>query len=241
MRHEAAGITTAAFPKTMRLGGIDCAASLPARARRRQGRRHRHGADLRAEPGQRRALRMAGARHAAGQGAGAGEEPAPAAALAAGAAAGLSRPSSASRRAFAQGGLIDALLKAVRERTQLAVQRNDFKLDQLQPHLFMNFRVVDEHGRQLGMGRHLAGAEGRAGRPGALGLPGAGGAEARGAPAASRRPAPAARAPSGTAAPGRGAPPRRGCRGARPQARQPPPPAGRRRSTPPGPSANCPS
>ena len=27
MRHEAAGITTAAFPKTLRLGGIDCAAS----------------------------------------------------------------------------------------------------------------------------------------------------------------------------------------------------------------------
>jgi ATP-dependent helicase HrpA len=56
---------------------------------------------------------------------------------------------------FAQGSLIDALLKAVRERTQLAVQRNDFKLETLQPHLFMNFRVVDEHGRQLGMGRHL--------------------------------------------------------------------------------------
>ena len=27
MRHEAAGITTAAFPKTIRLGGIDCAAN----------------------------------------------------------------------------------------------------------------------------------------------------------------------------------------------------------------------
>src|SRR5207249_7492650 len=27
MRHEAAGITTAAFPKTLRLGGVDCAAS----------------------------------------------------------------------------------------------------------------------------------------------------------------------------------------------------------------------
>jgi ATP-dependent helicase HrpA len=58
---------------------------------------------------------------------------------------------------FAQGGLLDALLKAVRERTQLAVQRNDFKLEQLQPHLFMNFRINDEHGRQLGMGRDLAG------------------------------------------------------------------------------------
>ena len=56
---------------------------------------------------------------------------------------------------FANGELVDVLLKAVRERTQLAVQRNDFKFDTLQRHLFMNFRVVDEHGRQLAMGRHL--------------------------------------------------------------------------------------
>ena len=48
------------------------------------------------------------------------------------------------------------LLKAVRERTQIAVQRNDFKGETLSPHHFMNFRVVDEHGRQLGMGRNLA-------------------------------------------------------------------------------------
>ena len=44
----------------------------------------------------------------------------------------------------------------MRERTQLAVQRNDFKLEQLPAHLFMNFRIVDEHGRQLGTGRNLA-------------------------------------------------------------------------------------
>jgi ATP-dependent helicase HrpA len=48
------------------------------------------------------------------------------------------------------------LVKAVRERAQLAVQRNDFKLETLSPHLLMNFRVVDEHGRQLGAGRNLA-------------------------------------------------------------------------------------
>ena len=64
---------------------------LPARARRREGRRHRDAADLCAQPGQRRALRMAGAGHAEGQGAGAAEDPAPAAALAPGAAAGLCR------------------------------------------------------------------------------------------------------------------------------------------------------
>src|SRR5574343_430125 len=58
--------------------------------------------------------------------------------------------------AFGQGGLMDVLLKAVRDKTQLDVKRNDFTLDMLSPHLFMNYRVVDEHGRQLGMGRNLA-------------------------------------------------------------------------------------
>ena len=36
------------------------------------------------------------------------------------------------------------------------MKRADFKLETLPPHLFMNFRVVDEHGRQLAMGRNLA-------------------------------------------------------------------------------------
>ena len=33
--------------------------------------------------------------------------------------------------------------------------RADIKADMLSPHFFMNFRVVDEHGRQLGSGRNL--------------------------------------------------------------------------------------
>ena len=45
----------------------------------------------------------------------------------------------------------------MREATSLDVKRADFKLDMLPPHLFMNLRVVDEHGRQLGMGRNLGG------------------------------------------------------------------------------------
>jgi ATP-dependent helicase HrpA len=52
-------------------------------------------------------------------------------------------------------GLADALLKQVRDETSLDVKRADFKLDMVPPHLFMNFRVVDEHGRQLGQGRNL--------------------------------------------------------------------------------------
>jgi ATP-dependent helicase HrpA len=57
---------------------------------------------------------------------------------------------------FGQGALVDAVLKLVRAATQLDIVRNDIKVDQLPPHLFMHLRVVDEHGRQLGQGRHLA-------------------------------------------------------------------------------------
>ncbi|MDH4050594.1 MAG: ATP-dependent RNA helicase HrpA [Rubrivivax sp.] len=154
MRHEAAGITTDAFPRTVRLGGIDCAATylhapgdakdgltvtLPIYALNQVD-------EARCDwlvPGMLRdkVLALLKSLH--------------------------QRPRSrlvplpdyatefCSSVPFAQGGLLDALLKAVRERTQLAVQRNDFKLETLSPHLFMNFRLVDEHGRQLAAGRHL--------------------------------------------------------------------------------------
>jgi ATP-dependent helicase HrpA len=155
MRHEAAGITTAAFPKTLRLGGTDCAASylhepgdakdgitvtVPIYALNQVS-------DERCEwlvPGmlQAKVLALCKTLHQR-----------PRSRL-------VPLPEYAAEFCelvpFAQGSLMDALLKAVRERTQLAVQRNDFKLEQLQPHQFMNFRVVDEHGRQLGAGRDLA-------------------------------------------------------------------------------------
>jgi ATP-dependent helicase HrpA len=57
--------------------------------------------------------------------------------------------------AWGHGSLTNALLARVRELTSLDVKRTDFKLDMVPAHLFMNFRVVDEHGRQLGMGRNL--------------------------------------------------------------------------------------
>ena len=57
---------------------------------------------------------------------------------------------------FGQGSLMEVLLKAVRERSQLAVQKADFKVEQVPAHLWMNLRVVDEHGRQLGMGRNAS-------------------------------------------------------------------------------------
>ena len=55
-----------------------------------------------------------------------------------------------------KGGLIDALIDDLREQKRLAAQPADFKLEQLPQHLTMNFKVVDEHGRQLAMGRSLA-------------------------------------------------------------------------------------
>ena len=154
MRHEAAGITTTAFPKTIRLGGIDCAAS------------YLH------EPGDAKdGITVSVPIYALNQ---VSEErcewlvpgmlPAKVLALIKSL---HQRPRSrlvplpdyaddfCANVPFAQGGLVDALLKAVRERTQLAVQRNDFKLETLSPHLWMNFRIVDEHGRQLGTGRNL--------------------------------------------------------------------------------------
>ncbi|WP_375142640.1 ATP-dependent RNA helicase HrpA [Ideonella benzenivorans] len=155
MRHEAAGVTTSAFPRTLRLGGVDCAVNylhqpgdakdgvtvtVPIYALNQVS-------EERCEwlvPGmlEAKVLALVKSLH--------------------------QRPRSrlvplpefvaefCASVPFAQGHLVDVLLKAVRERTQLAIQRNDFKLEQLAPHLFMNFRVVDEHGRQLGLGRQLA-------------------------------------------------------------------------------------
>ncbi|CAN0622223.1 ATP-dependent RNA helicase HrpA [Burkholderia multivorans] len=54
------------------------------------------------------------------------------------------------------GGLVEALIADVREQTQVAMKTADFKLETLPAHLFMNFKVIDEHGRQLAMGRNLA-------------------------------------------------------------------------------------
>ncbi len=158
MRHEAAGITSNAFPKTVRLGGVDCAASyLHEPGDARDGLTVtvplfvlNQVSDERCEwlvPGMLQAKIQALLKSLP-------QRP-------------RSRfvplPESAARIAelfstperFGQGSLTDALLKQVRDETSLDVKRADFKLDMLSPHLFMNFRVVDEHGRQLGHGRNL--------------------------------------------------------------------------------------
>ncbi|MBC7376867.1 MAG: ATP-dependent RNA helicase HrpA [Burkholderiaceae bacterium] len=157
MRHEAAGITTNAFPKTIRLGGVDCAAAyLHEPGDARDGLTVtvplfvlNQVNDERCEwlvPGMLRdkVLALLKSLH---------QKP-------------RSRfvplPESATRIAaelntpvkFGHGSLTDALLKVVRDATSLDVKRADFKLDMLSPHLFMNFRIVDEHGRQMGVGRN---------------------------------------------------------------------------------------
>jgi ATP-dependent helicase HrpA len=112
--------------------------------------------------------------------------------------------------AFGEGDLLDRLLEQVRARTQLPVQRADFKLDQLPPHLLANVRVVDAHGRQLGMARNLDalkaefGAQARAAFQGAFAglaaLKLATPADDASAPAAPTAPAQAGKAASPSAA-----------------------------------------
>ena len=155
MRHEAAGITSNAFPKTVRLGGVDCTATyLHAPGDAKDGvtvavpiYSLNQVSDERCEwlvPGmlKDKVLVLVKSLH--------------------------QRPRSRlvplpdyvqsfiESVEFGDGGLLDVLLKHVREKTQLDIKRADFKLEQLPPHLLMNFRINDEHGRQLGTGRNLA-------------------------------------------------------------------------------------
>ncbi|GAB5606337.1 ATP-dependent RNA helicase HrpA [Sideroxyarcus sp. TK5] len=51
--------------------------------------------------------------------------------------------------------LLQAIARYLREQKQVDVPLDAFRLEQLPPHLLMNFRVIDEHGRQLGMGRNF--------------------------------------------------------------------------------------
>ena len=159
MRHEAAGITTQAFPKTIRLGGVDCRATylhepgdardgitveLPLFALNQVN-------DERCEwlvPGmlQAKILALIKSLHQRPR-----SRLVPLPDSAARLYAVVSEPA-----AYGANSLVDALLKLCRDSTGVDIKRGDFKLEMLPAHLFMNFRVVDEHGRQLGTGRNLA-------------------------------------------------------------------------------------
>ncbi len=158
MRHEAAGITTSAFPRTVRLGGVDCQASyLHEPGDARDGltvtiplfvlnQVHEEQCEW-LVPGMLKdkiqALLKSLHQRPRSRFVPLPESAARLAAL-------LGTPERVKRM-----GLLDALLKQARDETSLDIKRADFKLDMVPAHLFMNFRVVDEHGRQLGQGRNL--------------------------------------------------------------------------------------
>lgn len=54
-----------------------------------------------------------------------------------------------------EGGLLEAIGADMWEQLKLRPLRSDFKVETLPAHLFMNFKVVDEHGRMLSGGRNL--------------------------------------------------------------------------------------
>jgi ATP-dependent helicase HrpA len=158
MRHEAAGITAQAFPRVLRLAGIDCAAeylhepghardgvtvTVPIYALNQVAEEHCEWL----VPGmlEAKVLALLKTLHQRPR---SRLVPLPETAASMTAALQAAAPDS---------GLVDAVLAQTRERTQLPLVRNDFKPEQLPPHLFMNLRVIDEHGRQLAMGRDVAG------------------------------------------------------------------------------------
>ncbi|MEC3765739.1 ATP-dependent RNA helicase HrpA [Cupriavidus sp. SS-3] len=155
MRHEAAGITTDLFPKTMAVAGVDMGLTYHF-----EPGSHRDGVTLtvplyalnqvrpeRADwlvPGMikekvhllLKSLPQKLRRHCV-----------PLPDYAAGFVA---------RQPFGEGELLDVLIADIREQTGTMVRRADFKLETLPAHHAMNFKVIDEHGRQLDMGRNLA-------------------------------------------------------------------------------------
>ena len=158
MRHEAAGITTAAFPNRLRLGalelqleytfdpggardGVTVLAPLAALnqipAQRLQWLvpgllKEKIFALLKSLP-QRPRARLVPLPHTAER---------------------FAQELTAPER-FGQGDLLDALRDLVREHIGLALQRTDFKLETLGPHLFFNVQVIDAHGRRIDAGRDI--------------------------------------------------------------------------------------
>ena len=154
MRHEAAGITTAAFPKIVRLGGADCAATyLHEPGNARDGLTVtlpiyvlNAASEDRCEwlvPGMLKDKIVALAKTLPQR---------PRSRL-------VPLPDYAASFIdevdFDSGSLVEALAAHASKRSGLDLRRADFKHEQLPPHLLMNLRVVDEHGRQLGESRHL--------------------------------------------------------------------------------------
>jgi ATP-dependent helicase HrpA len=158
MRHEAAGITTASFPKTVRLGGVDCQATyLHEPGDARDGLTVTVPIFVLNQVNEERCEWLVpGMLKDKVQALLKTLHQRPRSRL-------VPLPETATRYAlelgqaqrFGAGSLLDAVVKLVRDATSIDVVRADIKTDMLAPHFFMNLRVVDEHGRQLGQGRNL--------------------------------------------------------------------------------------
>ena len=57
---------------------------------------------------------------------------------------------------FGVGDFLDSLISDIRKERGLEIKRTDFRLESLPLHSSMNFRLIDEHGRQLELERNLA-------------------------------------------------------------------------------------
>jgi ATP-dependent helicase HrpA len=57
---------------------------------------------------------------------------------------------------FGLGDFLDSLIADIRQERGLEIKRTDFRPESLPMHASMNFRLVDEHGRQLELERNLA-------------------------------------------------------------------------------------
>ena len=159
MRHEASGVTHQAFPKLLRVGGVDCPATYlhePGDAKDGVTVEVPIFALNQVDPARCEWLvpgllkeKIQGLLKSLPQKPRARLVPIPQ--TAAEMAVTLSGPDT-----FGQGSLIEVLTAQIKAKTGLDVKTTDLKPDSLSPHLLMNIRVVDAHGRQLGMGRHIA-------------------------------------------------------------------------------------
>ena len=57
--------------------------------------------------------------------------------------------------AFGKEPLLNAIIRDIREQTNAVAKKDDFRLETLPVHLFMNFKVVDGYGRMLEASRNL--------------------------------------------------------------------------------------
>jgi ATP-dependent helicase HrpA len=56
---------------------------------------------------------------------------------------------------FGEGDFLESIIADIRSQTQIQTQRTDFRPENLPLHCFMNFRLVDEYGRQIDLDRNL--------------------------------------------------------------------------------------